>query len=294
MQTLSANEKDLWERISNFLLDDPGSAFSFSTRLASENGWSYIYAQRVIGEYKRFVFLAMVAEHPVTPSIDVDEVWHLHLCYTKSYWDDFCGEVLKRPLHHNPTKGGAEEQSKFHDQYNKTLESYERFFAKKPSQDIWPPTEKRFAKTSLSKQVNPTLETTNELDKWLACVMSIIILVILGGGTSFLTGLLLKNIFGGWTILWSLLILLLFSTFTAQFIDLKIDWAGRNKLSKYKHNNAGTVGGCGSLSGFGWGGNSGGGDSGGGGWRLWWWLWWWLTNELLFKISKRYNLEIYP
>ena len=232
---LLADEKDLWERVSNFSLDDPESTFSFSTRLASENSWSYIYTQRVIVEYKRFVFLAMVAGHPVTPSINVDEAWHLHLCYTKSYWDDLCGKVLKRPLHHNPTKGGFEEQSKFYDQYNKTLDSYERFFAQKPSQDIWPPAKRRFAKTSLSKQVNPSPETINGFDKWLACVVSIIILVIFGGGTSFLTGLLLKNIFGGWTILWGFLILLLFSTFAAQYINSNIDWARRNKLNK--HNN---------------------------------------------------------
>ena len=126
-----------------FSLDDSKSAFSFSTRLASENGWSYIYTQRVVVEYKRFVFLAMVAKHSVTPSLDVDEAWHLHLCYTKSYWDDLCREILKSPLHHNPTKGGTDEQSKFYDQYNKTLESYERFFAKNPPQDIWSPAKDR-------------------------------------------------------------------------------------------------------------------------------------------------------
>ena len=64
-----------------------------------------IYAYRVIQEYKKFVFLAMVADHIVSPSTNVDRAWHLHLLYTRSYWDEFCGKVLKKPLHHTPSSG---------------------------------------------------------------------------------------------------------------------------------------------------------------------------------------------
>jgi uncharacterized protein (TIGR04222 family) len=79
-----------------------------------------------------------VAGHPVSPSEDVDQVWHLHLAYTKSYWQEFCGEILKRPFHHNPTKGGAEESAKFETWYANTLASYRKFFGEEPPKDIWP------------------------------------------------------------------------------------------------------------------------------------------------------------
>ncbi len=148
------NEKALWERIRDFSLDNSESAFPFSARLTRENNWNKAYTQRVIEEYKRFAFLAIAAGHPVTPSVDIDQVWHLHLCYTESYWERFCGEVLKQPLHHGPTKGGRKEKDKFHDWYAKTLASYERFFAEKPPKDIWPPISKRFAKASRIKQVS--------------------------------------------------------------------------------------------------------------------------------------------
>ena len=59
-------------------------------RLASENGWSREYAVRVMQEYRRFAFLAVAAGHPVSPSDAVDQAWHLHLVYTRSYWDEFC------------------------------------------------------------------------------------------------------------------------------------------------------------------------------------------------------------
>ena len=64
---------ELLLRLDAFELDEPGVAFPFSARLAHENGWSRGFARRVIAEYKRFVWLALRAGHPVTPSEEVDE-----------------------------------------------------------------------------------------------------------------------------------------------------------------------------------------------------------------------------
>jgi hypothetical protein len=138
------NESELWQRINTFALDDVNSSLPFSARLARENGWWRNYACRVVGEYKRFCFLAVTAKHSVTPSGDVDQAWHLHLLYTRSYWDGFCAHALGRPLHHGPTRGGVEETDKFREWYELTLASYERIFGKPPP-DIWPSVEARFA-----------------------------------------------------------------------------------------------------------------------------------------------------
>jgi uncharacterized protein (TIGR04222 family) len=128
----------LWRKISEFSLDVPGAEFPFSARLAKENEWSRTFTRRAIEEYKKFAFLAVVADHPVSPSDAVDQVWHLHLTYTKNYWKQFCGEILGKPLHHNPTEGGSHERDKFRDWYQKTLDSYCEFFDRKPPRDIWP------------------------------------------------------------------------------------------------------------------------------------------------------------
>ncbi|MFN7741158.1 MAG: glycine-rich domain-containing protein [Cyanobacteriota bacterium] len=61
----------------------------------------------MLGEYRRFLFLAMQAGHPVSPSRPVDLAWHQHLLDTRSYWQEFCPRVLGRPLHHTPSRGGA-------------------------------------------------------------------------------------------------------------------------------------------------------------------------------------------
>src|SRR5678815_1017670 len=110
---MKTNHVELWNKVEQFQLDSAEAALPFSARLARENNWSPDYAKRVIAEYKRFAFLAVVAGHPVSPSEDVDQAWHLHLTYTENYWKSFCIEVLGKPLHHQPTQGGSAEQSKF-------------------------------------------------------------------------------------------------------------------------------------------------------------------------------------
>src|SRR5688572_22567146 len=135
----------LWPRLQEFRFDEPGTARTFAGRLAEENGWTLKYAQRVVEEYRRFVFLAIAAGHPVTPSDQVDQAWHQHLAYTRSYWEELCGKVLGRPLHHDPTAGGKAESAKFHDWYERTLESYKRCFGEHPPAEIWPSARARFA-----------------------------------------------------------------------------------------------------------------------------------------------------
>jgi hypothetical protein len=142
---MTAEQRTFWTKIKNFEIDDAQSTFSFSDRLARENGWSLEFALEVIEEYKKFMFLLCVAPHPLTPSDAVDQAWHLHLLYTESYWIDFCEETLHRKVHHGPTKGGAAEKNKFENWYSKTLLLYEQLFAQKPSPDIWPANEIRFS-----------------------------------------------------------------------------------------------------------------------------------------------------
>lgn len=136
----------LWERLEGFALDEEGADFRFSERLAQENGWSAEHTQRVVAEYRKFLYLCVVAGHAVTPSDEVDQVWHLHLCYTRSYWQDLCKEVLGFPLHHGPTKGGGAERAKYADWYGKTLERYVEEFDEEAPVDIWPVAGRRFAK----------------------------------------------------------------------------------------------------------------------------------------------------
>jgi hypothetical protein len=144
----------VYEKIKAFAIDRTGDAFPFSARLANENGWSRAYALRVIEEYKRFVCLMATSTHPVSPSDAVDQAWHLHMTYTRSYWDGLCREVVGRPLHHDPTRGGSDESAKFADWYARTLETYRRVFGQKPPADIWPSPKQRRETTTRMQWVD--------------------------------------------------------------------------------------------------------------------------------------------
>ncbi|WP_416666379.1 TIGR04222 domain-containing membrane protein [Egbenema bharatensis] len=150
---MNLQQTQLYDRIQAFSFDQPNATLPFSQRLARDNGWTIDFANRAIQEYRRFTFLAIVAGHPVTPSDQVDQVWHLHLTYTQSYWNEFCPNVLQAPLHHCPTLGGDTEQDKFNRWYSKTLESYTHFFGQPPT-DLWPTHSLRFGRDLHFQRLN--------------------------------------------------------------------------------------------------------------------------------------------
>ena len=147
-------QRELWSKILAFDIDEGAAELTFAKRLARENGWAVAYAERVVEEYKRFVFLCFAAGHKCTPSDQVDQAWHLHIIYTESYWTRMCDEVLGRPLHHSPTKGGRTEGEKFADWYEKTKASYRELFGEEPPADIWPASDARFANAAAWRRVD--------------------------------------------------------------------------------------------------------------------------------------------
>jgi hypothetical protein len=141
---MSGDEAALWTAISTFEIDGADTTLTFAARLARENGWDTAYTQRVLAEYRRFLFLCCHTETGVTPSDAVDQAWHLHLTYTRSYWIDLCRNTLGRDLHHNPTKGGGAEGKKFDEMYSETARLYQHVFGEAPPPDIWPSNAQRF------------------------------------------------------------------------------------------------------------------------------------------------------
>lgn len=138
-------ENPIWRKLEIFSIDPPDVSLTFEKRLARDNRWSLEFASSVVLEYKRFLFLCASQDQPCTPSDIVDQAWHLHLAYTKSYWNDLCENVLGKELHHNPTEGGQSEQEKFQDYYYNTWVLYKDTFLEDPPESIWPHPANRFA-----------------------------------------------------------------------------------------------------------------------------------------------------
>jgi hypothetical protein len=143
----------LWKRISAHSFENPENRLDLTRRLAREQDWSLERARCAIDEYRRFCFLSRVADEPLTPSREVDEVWHLHLIYTKDYWQRFCPQVLGIHLHHGPTHGGRAEGQRYRAQYTRTLVLYERWFGSPPLA-FWPASRDRFAELARIKRVD--------------------------------------------------------------------------------------------------------------------------------------------
>lgn len=119
-------------------IEDPEASRSFEQALAEETGWSEDRARAVSREYRRFLYLAAVSGVEVTPSVQVDRAWHLHLCYTRHYWDVLCRQIVGRPLHDGPSAGGAAEDARYRAQYAVTLALYQSTFGEPAPDTIWP------------------------------------------------------------------------------------------------------------------------------------------------------------
>lgn len=132
------SQQELWEKIQNFQLDDPASVFPFSKKLAQQNKWTNTFTGRAIEEYKKFIYLCCISPNGASPSVIVDEVWHMHLTYTDNYWNAFCKNTLLKDIHHHPSKGGTAEKHKHVNWYTATLSLYQKEFNQLPPADIWP------------------------------------------------------------------------------------------------------------------------------------------------------------
>ncbi|WP_407480717.1 glycine-rich domain-containing protein [Elizabethkingia meningoseptica] len=136
----------LWNRIMGFSLDAPDAEYPFSKKLAKEENWSPDFTKKAIEEYKKFIYLCCIFPNGASPSKIVDKVWHMHLIYTWSYWEEFCPVILKRNIHHHPSKGGNAENNKHNDWFLETLENYKAVFHSDAPEDIWLQKENRVIK----------------------------------------------------------------------------------------------------------------------------------------------------
>lgn len=238
------SDPDLWGRIESYSLDQSGINLPFSARLARENGWSREFAQRVVEEYKKFVYLMCVSGEMLTPSQEVDEAWHLHLVYTRDYWVDFCRGLLGKDIHHEPTEGGDSECAKFRNCYRRTKERYHEEFGTMPPSDIWPDEQTRFGEATGDMVVETSRSPYITKSQ-------------LGTAAAFFAFFVL---WAGWSHAWNSAAWTLIVGMAAFFALTRLLPIGRPRRNREKGNGGGCGGGAGCGSGCGGGGCGGGGD----------------------------------
>jgi uncharacterized protein (TIGR04222 family) len=140
---MNASSHPLWQRLQAYDFGGAAEREAFLAKLAREQGWSLGYAERVLAEYLRYVFLCCSDNGPMCPSEQVDQAWHLHLTYSREYWNNFCPRVLQQQLHHTPS-AGANELVKHQAMCQETLAAYRKWFGAMPAIDVWPNVDERF------------------------------------------------------------------------------------------------------------------------------------------------------
>lgn len=120
-----------WQKIQNFKFPT-----DFLKILCHKQQWNMPFAIKAVEEYKKFMYLATYS--PVTPSLIIDEIWHLHIQWTSLY-AEFCRDIFSHDFcHHSPEFNlPSDGVSEFHDQYYETLERYYWEFNCHPPSDIW-------------------------------------------------------------------------------------------------------------------------------------------------------------
>jgi len=124
----------------------------FIDKLMKTHDWSFSETIKTIEEYKRFIYLATITSRPVTPSKKVDDVWHLHLTFSRDYWDEFCNKVIGKQIHHNPSESNNHQI--MIKQYEYTLNLYKQEFNEEATTDIWPIFKKNKKRPSLFRRFN--------------------------------------------------------------------------------------------------------------------------------------------
>jgi len=124
--------------LENFQVNSNGDFDIFWHKLCKENNWSLSFSKNAFYEYKRFIYLAKINGCKVVPSKIIDTVWHLHMTFTKSYWNELCQEILQEEFHHVPSSQGENAEILDNECYENTKKLYNKEFRCIPPSLYWP------------------------------------------------------------------------------------------------------------------------------------------------------------
>ncbi|MEO5646227.1 MAG: hypothetical protein ABIO57_03985 [Candidatus Paceibacterota bacterium] len=127
----------LWDKVQAVFGGEDASMRAFAQKVADKKKWTLSFTRKVIQEYKKFTYLAVVGTNQVTPSKLVDELWHEHLLFTQGY-RKFCEEVLEYDLNHDPSLlETSKEIGIFSAQYEDTVALYKKEFGIDAPEELW-------------------------------------------------------------------------------------------------------------------------------------------------------------
>lgn len=95
--------------------------------------WTLEYTKIVIFEYERFLSLRKDSDK-LSPSDDIDKVWHQHILNTKDYYN-YCAIKFGKFVHHDPCDSLDQDSRK--KRIENTLRYYIVVFKEIPNKSVW-------------------------------------------------------------------------------------------------------------------------------------------------------------
>lgn len=140
-------QPQLFESLIGYDFDEgyeTSEGLTFIDKIMSANlGWDRAYTERVIIEYKKFIYLSIVYGG-AAPSDAVDQIWHQHILYTRDY-AKFAERFNHTFLHHNPDRLKGNSTHVF----DNTVQYYKWEFGIEQPKDIWALEPRHFMRVDL-------------------------------------------------------------------------------------------------------------------------------------------------
>src|SRR3990167_11032977 len=106
-------------------------------RLQKTYNWSEDFANLAINEYAKFLYLcSLFPNDHIIPGKVIDVIWHEHILHTKDYME-FCDEVFKQYLHHEPKDYSKPSDENDKVLFEKTLDKYKTQYGHTAPKSCW-------------------------------------------------------------------------------------------------------------------------------------------------------------
>lgn len=127
------HQRDLWHRIEAVPIRLGRQGQEAHEFLTAHFRCSRDEAAALIGEYRRFLYLAAIADQIIAPSHAIDALWHMQL-KDGARWRHYCQTVLGGDLQHLKGRAAPHRDPA----YRQTLLLYRREFAHAAPRAFWP------------------------------------------------------------------------------------------------------------------------------------------------------------
>ena len=88
-------DRNLWDKVQSINLD------LIIDRMIIKHSWTEEKTSKAVKDYRHFLYISQLGEQAITPTGDVDDIWHEHILHTNKYAID-CEKSFGKFLHHFP------------------------------------------------------------------------------------------------------------------------------------------------------------------------------------------------